>query len=211
MRLIYSTCKKCRRAGVKLFLKGEKCFSQKCPMIKRNYPPGMHGPKLGSYRKGLSKYGEQLMEKQKIKWSYGITERQLKNYYKKAIKSKGLTPLFLLRFLELRLDNIIFRCGFTSSRRQARELIRHNHILVNGKKISMPNFQVNLNDVISIRPSSLNKNYFKNLLETIKNYKQPHWLELDKNNLTCKVIKLPEESDVEFLFDISKVIDFYSR
>jgi len=214
MQVLNAKCKKCRRVGVKLFLKGERCFSPKCAMVKRDYAPGMHGSNQ-KHRSQLSKYGEELREKQKTKLIYGLSERQLKNYYKKAksraIAKKESLPLIFIRLLETRLDNIVFRCGFASSRKQARQLINHNHIMVNDKLVNISSYQVAPGNKIQIKLSNLTNPYFKNLLSNLKNFKFPAWINFDKQNLVCQISRLPEESEIDSSLDIAKIIEFYSR
>ena len=205
---INAKCKICRREGIKLFLKGEKCYSSKCPFIKRKYPPGIHGPK--GYPK-LSDYGRQLREKQKLKRIYGVSERQLKIYYKKAIKGLG-TEENLLRFLEQRLDNVVYRVGFAPSRSAARQIVNHGHIRVNNKKVNIPSFQVKIGNEITPKPGSkMIKKIKENLLANKERIKIPNWLSLDEDRLIVKVLKKPTFDDFPKDIDIKKIIEFYSR
>lgn len=177
-------CKKCRRAGEKLFLKGEKCFSPKCPLTRKPYPPGIFGKsKRKRVRRGLSEYGAQLREKQKIKFSYGLRERQFSNYLKEA------TPLFEL--LESRLDNVVFRLGFSDSRLGARQIVSHGHIMVNSRKVNIPSCRLKIGDKISIRPQSANKAVFKDLDIKLKKYNPPSWIKLDKIKKEGEIIGRP--------------------
>ncbi len=214
MQLLSAKCKKCRRVGVKLFLKGERCFSPKCAMVKRDYAPGAHGSGR-KHRSKLSKYGEELMEKQKTKLIYGLSEHQLKNYYKKAksqaIAKKESLPLTLIRLLETRLDNVIFKCGFAPSRKQARQLVGHKHIMVNNKIVNSSVYQVMPGNKVQIKLSSITKLYFKNLPDILKNFKFPAWINFNKQDFICQISRLPEESEIDSSLDMSKIIEFYSR
>ncbi len=205
---LYPACKRCRREGEKLFLKGERCQSPKCPMIKRNYPPGLHGAKG---RTRLTAYGRQLREKQKTKRIYGLLEKQFANYYEKAKRQKGNTSETLARFLEKRLDNVVYRLGFANSRRLARQLISHGHFLVNQKKVNIPSYQAKVSDIIELRAKSGNSTYFKNLKETIGRQAMPSWLTLDKESLTGKVTSQPQLADWPKNIDLTLVIEYYSR
>ena len=193
--------------GEKLFLKGERCFSQKCALTRRNYPPGIHGPKG---RKGLSEYGIQLREKQKLKYIYGISETQLRNYFEEVAKKEDKAKA-LLDFLEHRLDNVVYRLGFAKSRRMARQIVNHGHILVNERKVNIPSYQVKKGDVIEIKKTSRKKGLFKDLSIYLKNYEVPSWLSLDKENLKGKVIGEPTIQDIGKQAEVEKVIEFYSR
>ncbi|EKD49568.1 MAG: hypothetical protein ACD_63C00106G0007 [uncultured bacterium] len=206
-RYIGPKCKLCRREGEKLFLKGERCSTPKCAMVKKAYPPGMHGSKGGR----LSEYGSQLRAKQKIKKIYGILESQFKNYYLKSSRKRGVTGDLLLRFLESRLDNTVFRLGFAKSRIQARQLVDHGAISVNGKKVTIPSYQISSGDEIAIREAKGNKKYFKLLLKTISNKNIPGWLSLDVKNLKGKVIALPSREDIDMSVDTRLVVELYSR
>lgn len=202
-----SKCKICRRAGEKLFLKGERCFSQKCALTRRSYPPGIHGPKR---RRSLSEYGLQLREKQKLRYIYGITETQLRNYFEE-ITGKEDKSRSLLSMLEHRLDNVVYRLGFAKSRRTSRQIISHGHILVNGRKVDIPSYQVRKGDIIKIKKTSIKKGLFKDLSVHLKNYQTPSWLSLDKDKLIGKVIGEPTIQDIGEPAEIEKVIEFYSR
>lgn len=203
-----AVCRQCRRAGIKLFLKGEKCFSAKCPMVKRKYPPGVHGPK-GEMR--LSEYGIQLREKQKAKRIYGIRERQFRKYYLQASKKKGQPGKELIKLLESRLDNIVFRLGFAISRRQARQIVSHGHIKVNKRKVTIPSYKVKKGDIIEIRQESRKKTPFVNLSKRLKKIKPPSWLTIDAENLKGKVISDPLTKEIEQNINTSLIVEFYSR
>ncbi|MFH1225945.1 MAG: 30S ribosomal protein S4 [bacterium] len=205
---LYPVCKRCRREGEKLFLKGERCQSPKCPMIKRNYPPGLHGAKG---RTRLTAYGRQLREKQKTKRIYGLLEKQFANYYEKAKRQKGNTSETLARFLEKRLDNVVYRLGFAVSRRLAKQLVSHGHFLVNQKKVNISSYQAKVGDIIELRAKSGNSAYFKNLKENINPPTMPSWLTLDKENLTGKITSQPQLADWPKNIDLTLVIEYYSR
>jgi len=191
-------CKLCRREGEKLFLKGEKCLSPKCPLVRRSYPPGQHG----SRPKKLSDYGAQLREKQKAKRMYGVNETQFKNYYEKAARLSGDTANLFLSFLERRLDNTVYRLGLATSRSQARQLISHRHVTVNGRKVNIPSYLVKPKDIIKIDnfPSKLPKEMII-----------PSWLKLDKDKKQGIVLQLPNKEEIETDIDLAQIIEFYSR
>lgn len=209
-RNLTNKCKQCRREGVKLFLKGERCNSSKCAIAKRNFVPGLHGPKMGKGSR-LSGYGLQLREKQKAKRTYKILERQFRNYFKKAIDKVGDTGAILFKFLELRLDNAVYRSGFTTNRDQARQLVNHGHVLVNGKKVDIPSYQLKVKDKITLKPKLLEKESFKNVAERLGKLELPHWLSMDAKNLEATIIELPELQKNHPNFDLKLIIEFYSR
>ncbi len=201
-------CKQCRREGEKLFLKGERCSSPKCAMVKRNYPPGVHGVK----RPGrLTSYGQQLRAKQKAKRIYGLLETQFKNYFKKAMYKKGDTGETFLQLLELRLDNIVYRLGLARSRKQARQLVGHGHFLVNDKKVNIPSYQLKVNDVISIREKSRESADFTNLAKKLEKHKISDWLVLDMKELKGKVVSIPSLDEVKQTINIKLIVEYYSR
>ena len=198
--------KKERSLGTKLFLKGERCNSPKCVMVRRPYRPGIHGKK----RRGtLSEYGQQLLEKQKIMFSYGLRETQMRKVFKEASAKKESGTNALIVFLERRLDNAVFRLGFAPSRITARQYISHGHIAVNGKKVTIPSYRVKVGDAITIKPSSLNLLIFKDLSSSIKKYEPPTWLMIDKEKLEGRIKSLPQ--DIETPFDVNLVVDFYGK
>lgn len=202
-------CKVCRREGRRLFLKGEKCYSDKCPLIKRKYPPGLHGPK--GYPK-LTEYGIQLREKQKLKKIYGVLEKQLKNYYQKAIRFRGNAEENLLKLLEQRLDNVVFKAGFTPSLSAARQLVNHGHLRVNNRTVNIPSYQVKPNDEITLKPTSKMKEKVKNQLILVKKEKiVPTWISVDKEKLVIKILRKPEIDDLPKDIDLKLIIEFYSR
>ncbi|MCD6085720.1 30S ribosomal protein S4 [bacterium] len=203
-----AVCRKCRRAGLKLFLKGERCYTQKCPMIRKPYPPGVHKNKFSQ----LSDYGKQLREVQKIKWTYGISETQFKRYLEEAKKQKELIVADALKqILERRIDNVIFLAGFTISRRQARQLVSHGHFYLNGRKITIPSYLVKPNDVISLKEKTKEIKLIEKIKKPKENYQPPKWLEVDFKNLTIKIKKLPLPEEINLPFDYELAIEFYSR
>jgi small subunit ribosomal protein S4 len=204
----FNVCSKCRRAGKKLFLKGEKCLSQKCSLIRRNYAPGQHGTKP---KRRLTEYAIQLQEKQSFARMYGLRERQMRNYYKKAAQSKVNTADILLQLVEMRLDNVIFRLGFAQSRPQSRNLIRDGQIMVNEKKIRIASYRLKKGDQVSINPNKIKNKYFQKLQESIKKFKPVAWLKLDHQKLQGQVENIPQASEIEIPVDISKILEFYSR
>jgi len=200
-------CKKCRRAGQKLFLKGEKCLSPKCPLTRRNYPPGQHG----QIPQRATEYAKQLREKQKAALIYGVSGRQFQRYYKKALQEKGMTDLALMRFLEQRLDNVITRLGFVSSRRQAKAVIRDKHILVNGKRVISPSYQVKNKDEISVKIQNQKKSPFLDIKESLKKVRTPNWLKLDPAKFTGQVLKKPERSQIDTSIDEHLILEYFAR
>ncbi|MDI6717649.1 MAG: 30S ribosomal protein S4 [Patescibacteria group bacterium] len=198
--------KKERSLGIKLGLKAERCSSPKCAMTRRPYRPGMHGK---SRRGALSEYGQQLLEKQKIRITYGLREAQMRKVFMSAAKKHEAVTDAIINILERRLDNVIFRLGFAPSRIMAKQFVNHGHILVNGKKINIPSYQVKVGDIIKIKQKSLNNLIFKNFLSNIKKHETPLWLSVDAETLEGKVKSLPH--DVEIPFDINLVVDFYSK
>lgn len=209
--MIKAKCKICRRLGVKLFLKGEKCLSPKCPMIKRSYPPGQKGKR----RKGSpSEYAVQLAEKQKLKIWYNLAEGQFKNYVKAVLGKRARiedAATELIKILESRLDNVVFRLGFAQSRVQARQLVSHSFFLVNGRAVNIPSFRVKKGDVISLKPQKIEKSIFKNLKSLLKKHKTPDWLELNVEKLEGKVIGQPKLEEAAPPVEISAIFEFYSR
>lgn len=206
-----SVCKLCRREGQKLFLKGERCVSPKCAIERRPYPPGMHGKK-GTFRRKVSDYGMQLREKQKARRIYGVMERQFSRYFEEANRTTGMTGVNLLAMLEKRLDNVIYRLGFADSRAQARQLVRHGHIEVNGRKTDIPSFQVSDGDVISVRETARSKTYFKERAQFMQGtVKVPAWLRLNAVNLSGTVVGSPTREDIEIPLNEQLIVEYYSR
>jgi len=210
-RYIGPKCKLCRREGIKLYLKGEKCLTEKCPLEKRNYPPGQHG--FVKRRPKLTTYGLRLREKQKAKRIYGISEKMFRKYFDESKRlarlGKGFAGQNLLKILESRLDNVVYRSGFAVSRSQARQLISHGFVMVNDQVVDVPSFLVKVNDVIKLKPKAMN--VIKSNLENIKNVFVPSWLNVDLNNLTVKVIREPDRTDVEYPIETNLIVEFYSR
>ena len=198
-------CRICRREGQKLFLKGSRCYSDKCSISRRNYAPGQHGQK----RAKLSEYGTQLREKQKTKSYYGVGEKQFRGYFEMASNKKGVTGENLLQILESRLDNVVYRLGFASTRRQARQLVNHGHFLVNGVKTDIPSYRVNIGDVISVKEKSLNLAVIKESLEN--RVATPAFVEVDTNKLTGKLTRLPERSELNQEINESLIVEYYNR
>lgn len=209
-KYIGPVCKLCRREGEKLFLKGERCYSPKCSFDKRDYAPGQHGRGM-SYRRRESDYGRQLRAKQRARRVYGVLERQFSRYYKVALQRRGLTGLNLLQILESRLDNIVFRMGFSSSRAEARLLVTHGHFVVNGRRTDIPSMLLQDGDELSVRESSRKKTYFKNLGEVVEKRNVPAWLERDVKSLSGKVGRLPERSEIDGSLNEQLIVEYYSR
>jgi small subunit ribosomal protein S4 len=202
-----SVCKLCRREKQKLFLKGQKCFTEKCPIEVRNYPPGQHGL---SRRSKISEYGVQLREKQKIKRSYGLLETQFRNYFEKADKQKGRTGENLIKLLERRLDNVVFRLGFASSRKQSRQLIRHRHIMVNGNLVDIPAYLLKAGDLIQVKEKSKKLDAIHNSLKRVKDNTYT-WLTVDKATLSGTFVQVPERADVPLNANEQLVVELYSK
>lgn len=201
-------CRLCRREGMKLFLKGEKCFSSKCPVEKRNFAPGQHGK---DRRPKLVGYGLQLREKQKTRRVYGVLERQFRGYFAKASRQQGVTGELLLRQLESRLDNVVYRLGFATSRAQARQLVRHGHVAVNGRKVNIPSFQVQVNQSIAVRESSRQSPVILSALEFASHQGLPTWLELNREQLSGRVLALPKREDVSLPIQEQMIVELYSK
>ncbi|MCK5080714.1 MAG: 30S ribosomal protein S4 [Candidatus Moranbacteria bacterium] len=205
-------CRLCRRAGEKLFLKGDRCATPKCAMIKRPYPPGIHGAKGSSRGRGLTEYGKQLQQKQKVKRIYGVTEKQFRKHLNEAIKQKGIAGDNLVTKLESRLDNVIFRMNLASSRAAARNLVSHGHFQVNGKNLNIPSAYVELGDKITVKKNKLEKNYFVNKQTVLKkNLEIPGWVAFDPKKMSGEIVSMPNKDDVNISVDIQEVVEFYSR
>lgn len=200
-----ASCRLCRREGQKLFLKGERCYSTKCALEKRNYAPGQHGQS----RKKMSEYGLQLREKQKAKRFYGLLETQFRNLFDKAAKRKGMTGENLLIMLESRLDNVVFRMGFASSRKEARQLVNHGHFTVNGKKVDIPSFEVKAGDVVKVKEKSTNSPKFKEIKEMTISV--PSWITVDVDKLEGKVVALPKREDIDTPIEEHLIVELYSK
>ena len=200
-------CRLCRREGCKLFLKGDRCISPKCAMEKRPVVPGQHG--LG--RKKVSDYGMQLREKQKVKRAYGLLEKQFRENYEKATRMKGNVGENMLSLLERRLDNVVYRMGFASSRSQARQLVTHGHFTVNGKGVNIASYQVNLGDVVAVKENKKDNNYFTALKGLEKNGAMPKWVDFDPETLTGKVLALPTREDIDSQIAEHMIVELYSK
>jgi small subunit ribosomal protein S4 len=211
-------CKLCRREAEKLFLKGERCFTPKCAFERRGYAPGQHGRSGGSGGRGgrggqgrESDYAKQLRAKQKARRIYGIYEAQFRRYYGKASKARGITGLMLLQILESRLDNVIFRLGFASSRSQARLLVTHGHFTVNDRRTDIPSMTLNAGDVVSVRPGSLDATYFKELGSIAEARNIPAWLSRDIKSLSGNFLRLPERPEIDGNLNEQLIVEYYSR
>lgn len=202
-------CRLCRRENTKLFLKGDKCTSDKCPLVRRAKAPGQHGASAG--RKRVKEYGLQLREKQKARRYYGILEKQFNNYFEKADKKPGQTGENLLTMIETRLDNVVYRMGMADSRRQARQLVRHGHFQINGKKANIPSILVKKGDVVSVKESSRKSALIKMLIENISGRSVPAWIEVDKENAVATIAALPTREDVDFPFEEHLIVELYSK
>jgi len=201
-------CRQCRREGEKLFLKAEKCFTEKCAIEKRNYPPGQHGQRRASR---LSDYGVQLREKQKLRRMYGVLEKQFRSYYAEADRKKGITGENLLQMLESRLDNVAYKMGLGGSRTEARQIVKHNSILVNGKRVNIPSYQVQPGDSISVVDKSKNQLRIKSALDAADERGLPEWLEVDVKKLTGIFKNRPERDDLPSTINESLVVELYSK
>ena len=201
-------CRQCRREGEKLFLKAEKCFPEKCAIEKRNYPPGQHGQRRSSR---LSDYGVQLREKQKLRRIYGVLEKQFRSYYAEADRKKGITGENLLQMLESRLDNVTYKMGLGGSRSEARQIVRHNSILVNGKRVNIPSYQVQPGDNITVSDKSKDQLRIKSALEAADERGLPEWLEVDVKKLTGTFKNRPERDDLPSTINESLVVELYSK
>ncbi|MGH9492520.1 MAG: 30S ribosomal protein S4 [Terriglobales bacterium] len=203
-----AVCRLCRREGMKLFLKGPKCFSEKCPIEKRNFAPGQHGK---DRRPKIAGYGLQLREKQKAKRIYFTLEKQFRNYFEKAARSKGVTGEQLLQQLERRLDNVVYRLGFGVSRRQARQLVRHGHIAVNGKKVNIPSYQVSVGEEIAVRENSRKLVVIEVAQEFTSHQPAVSWLEVDRENLKGRVAALPKRENINLPVNEQLIVELYSK
>lgn len=203
-----SSCRLCRRENLKLFLKGDRCYSDKCAFERRPYAPGQHGQRRGGK---VSDYQLQLREKQKVKRIYGVLEKQFRKYYYNAEKHKGITGTTLLLFLECRLDNMVYRMGFSSSRKQARQLVRQNHFTVNGRKVNIPSFQVSTGDVVEVKEKSKKLKVVLDSLETVVRRGIPAWVELDKDKLRGTLTAIPNREDLTMPMQEQLIVELYSK
>jgi small subunit ribosomal protein S4 len=209
-RYIGSVCRLCRREGIKLFLKGDRCFTEKCAIEKRNYAPGQHG-KGGRIKKQVQGYGLQLREKQKVKRLYGMLEGQFHLTFQRAAQEKGVVGENLLQKLERRLCNVVYRLGFGNSQAQARQLVRHGHVRVNDRKIDIPSYQVRVGDAIGLAPRAAKNSFVQASVEAVKGRGVPKWLELDAESLTGKVLALPARDDVTFPIQEQLIVELHSK
>ena len=200
-------CKLCRRERVKLFLKGLKCTTDRCPVARRSYPPGEHGRS----RMRFSDYGLQLREKQKVKRIYGVLEKQFRLYFEKAERSRGVTGEMLLRYLEQRLDNTVFRLTFVLTRSEARQLVQHGHVCVNGRKVNIPSYLVKKDDSIEIKANSKAAKHIKEVMELAKERGVPRWLKLDTEKLKGEIVDVPKKEDVGFPIQEQMIVELYSK
>jgi small subunit ribosomal protein S4 len=203
-----AVCRLCRREGIKLFLKGTKCFSDKCPIEKRNFAPGQHGKDRKAKIVG---YGLQLREKQKAKRMYFTQEGQFRNYFEKAFRTKGVTGEILLQQLERRLDNVVYRLGFAMSRRQARQLVRHGHVAVNGRKVNIPSFEVTVGQEIVIRDGSRKLPMLEQAKDFASHQNAPNWLEIDRDNYKGRVLSLPKREEIQLPVNEQLIVELYSK
>jgi small subunit ribosomal protein S4 len=204
-------CKLCRREGEKLFLKGTRCFTPKCSFERRSYAPGVHGKSSQFRRKRESDFTRQLRAKQKARRIYGLYERQFHRYYEVSLKRRGLTGVNLLQILESRLDNVVFRLGFASSRAEARLLVTHGHFSVNGRRTDIPSMLLAAGDEVSVRDGSRSREYFKNLEALAEDRPVPNWLSRDIKNLSGTVVRLPERAEIDGNLSEQSIVEFYSR
>ena len=202
-----AVCRLCRREKEKLYLKGDRCFSDKCGVVRHAYPPGEHG----QGRQKFSEYGLQLREKQKARRIYGVMERQFRRYFKEADRRRGVTGEILLQLLESRLDNVVFRLGLARSRNEARQLINHGHFEVNGRKVDIPSFLTRVDDVIAVREKSRSKPVFKEIKETREQQAVPEWLSADHDKMEGKVLRIPQRDEIDSPVTEHLVVELYSR
>lgn len=208
-RYIGAVCKLCRRSGERLYFKGDRCFTEKCGVERRKYPPGQHGQSRGK----LSDYGVQLMQKQKVRKPYGLVERQFRKYFHEAERRKGVTGEMLLQLLECRLDNVVSKMGFSANKRQARQLIGHGHFLVNGRKVNIPSYIVKTGDVVEIKESSRGIPAVRESVDKIEHRGLPNWIEVDFPNLKGKILHIPSREEIQIPFDVQEqlIVELYSK
>jgi small subunit ribosomal protein S4 len=207
-RYIGPVCRLCRREGMKLFLKGERCYTEKCAIEKRNVPPGQHGR---ARRAKMVGYGVQLREKQKVKRTYGVLENQFRRYFEAADRAKGVTGELLLQMLERRLDNVVYRIGFATSRAQARQLVRHGHFLVNGKKVDIPSYATRMGDTISVRATSAENPTIAHAREEVKGRGVPEWLSIDAAGTSGRISSLPTRAQINLPVQEQLIVELYSK
>ena len=202
-----AVCRLCRREGAKLFLKGERCYSDKCSVTRRSYAPGQHGQS----RKKVSEYGIQLREKQKARRYYGILEKQFESYFEEASRTPGMAGENLLRLCECRLDNIIYRLGLATSRAEARQLVVHGHYTVNGKRVDIPSYQVKAGDIVAVCDKSKSSEKMKSIVETCSARPVPMWLDMNKEAMEAKVVRMPNREDIDIDIQELLIVEYYSR
>jgi small subunit ribosomal protein S4 len=207
-RYIGPVCRLCRREGMKLFLKGERCYTEKCAIEKRNFPPGQHGK---TRKAKLVGYGLQLREKQKVKRIYGVLEDQFRRYFEAAARQRGITGEVLLQLLERRLDNVVYRLGLATSRPQARELVRHGHFVVNGRKVDIPSYQVRAGDVVGVRPGSQKAAAIQHAMEEVKGRGIPEWLQFEAEKQAGRVVSLPTREQINLPVQEQLIVELYSK
>jgi small subunit ribosomal protein S4 len=201
-------CRLCRREGMKLFLKGERCYTDKCGIEKRNLPPGQHGK---SRKAKLVGYGVQLREKQKVKRIYGVLENQFRRYFESAARHRGVTGVMLLQALETRLDNVVYRLGFATSRPQARQLVRHGHFLINGKKVDIPSYAVKMGDEVRVREASAKSAVVAHAIDEVKGRGVPEWLQVDAANTLGRVLSIPTREQINLPVQEQLIVELYSK
>lgn len=201
-------CRLCRRERMKLFLKGDRCFKEKCAIERRGYPPGQHGTRRGRRVQG---YGLQLREKQKVKRYYGLLENQFRSYFKEADRQKGITGENLLVLLERRLDNVVYSLGFASSRGQARQFVRHGHVRVDGRKVDIPSYQVRPGQTVAVKDASRKNDFIRASVETARGRGVPEWLDLDAESFAGTMLRLPTREDVKLPIQEQLIVELYSR
>jgi small subunit ribosomal protein S4 len=207
-RYLGPVCRLCRREGMKLFLKGERCYTEKCAIEKRNVPPGQHGR---ARRAKMVGYGIQLREKQKVKRTYGVLENQFRRYFEAADRQKGITGLLLLQMLERRLDNVVYRLGFATSRAQARQLVRHGHFTVNGRKVDIPSYAVRPGETVAVRAASGENPTIQHAMEEVKGRGVPEWLALDSASRAGRVSQLPSREQINLPVQEQLIVELYSK
>ena len=207
-RYIGPVCRLCRREGMKLFLKGERCYTDKCAIEKRNLPPGQHGK---SRKAKLAGYGVQLREKQKVKRIYGVLENQFRRYFESAARHRGVTGVMLLQALETRLDNVVYRLGFATSRPQARQLVRHGHFLINGKKVDIPSYAVKMGDEVRVREASAKSAVVAHAIDEVKGRGVPEWLQVDAASTLGRVLSIPTREQINLPVQEQLIVELYSK
>ena len=207
-RYVGPVCRLCRREGMKLFLKGERCYTEKCAIEKRNLPPGQHGK---ARKAKLAGYGLQLRETQKVKRIYGVLENQFRRYFEQAERTRGITGVTLLQLLERRLDNVCYRLGFGTSRSQARQLVRHGHVLVNGKKVDIPSFSVKMGDVVTVKAGSVKNTTIQHAMEEVKGRGVPEWLDFDAAKTAGTIKSLPTREQINLPVQEQLIVELYSK